>query len=62
MGSTDAGNMAIVTAPAGATIGASGSVSLTFSGLAPVTKYLGTVAYGGGAASASATTVRVDTP
>jgi len=54
--------MAIVTAPAGATIGASGSVSLTFSGLAPATKYLGTVAYGGGAASASATTVRVDTP
>jgi subtilisin family serine protease len=61
LGSADAGNMT-VTAPASATTGATGTIDLTFSGLAPATKYLGSVAYGGIAGLPNPTIVRVDTP
>ena len=61
LGSADAGNMT-VTAPATAVAGATGNIGLTFSGLLPSTKYLGSVAYGGGASIAAPTIVRVDTP
>ena len=36
-----------VAAPATATIGGTGAINLTFSGLTAATKYLGSVAYGG---------------
>jgi subtilisin family serine protease len=61
LGSTDAGNMT-VTAPASATLGATGSISLAFSGLAPATRYLGSVAYSGVAGMPDPTIVRVNTP
>jgi hypothetical protein len=51
-----------VTAPATVTLGASASVGLSFTGLVPATRYLGSVVYGGGAASATPTVVRVNTP
>jgi hypothetical protein len=57
----DTGNMT-VTAPATVTLGASASVGLSFTGLVPATRYLGSVVYGGGAASATPTVVRVNTP
>jgi hypothetical protein len=59
--STAAGNM-VVSAPATATIGSTGTVSLTFSGLAAGTKYLGSVAYSGASGMPNPTIVRVDTP
>ncbi len=61
LGSTDAGNMT-VSAPAAATIGSTGAISLTFSGLAPATKYLGSVAYSGVSGMPNPTIVRVDVP
>jgi subtilisin family serine protease len=61
LGSTDAGNMT-VTAPGSATLGTTGAINLTFSGLAPATKYLGSVAYSGIAGLPNPTIVRVDTP
>jgi subtilisin family serine protease len=61
LGTADAGNMA-VTAPPTATLGSTGTINLTFSGLAPATKYLGSVAYGGIAGLPNPTIVRVDTP
>jgi subtilisin family serine protease len=61
LGSTAAGNMT-VTAPAAATTGGTGTISLAFSGLAPATKYLGSVAYSGIAGLPNPTIVRVDTP
>jgi len=61
LGVTDAGNMT-VTAPASATIGATGTIGLSFSGLAAGTKYLGSVAYGGASGMPNPTIVRVDTP
>jgi subtilisin family serine protease len=61
LGSAAAGNMT-VTAPASATLGATGTVNLTFSGLAPATKYLGSVAYSGIEGLPNPTIVRVDTP
>jgi hypothetical protein len=61
LGSDDAGNMT-VTAPATASIGATGTIELTFSGLAAGTKYLGSVAYAGSAGMPNPTIVRVDTP
>jgi len=61
LGDSDAGNMT-VTAPASATIGATGTIGLTFSGLDAATKYLGSVVYGGAAGMPSPTIVRVDTP
>lgn len=61
LGSTAAGNM-IVSAPATATIGANGAINLTFSGLLPATKYLGSVAYGGSVGMPNPTIVTVFTP
>jgi subtilase family protein/fibronectin type III domain protein/PA domain-containing protein/peptidase inhibitor I9 len=61
LGTTDAGNMT-VTAPAAATAGTTGAISLSFSGLAAGTKYLGSVAYAGIAGLPNPTIVRVDTP
>jgi hypothetical protein len=61
LGTTDAGNMT-VSAPASATLGTSGTISLTFSGLSSGTKYLGSVAYSGTAGMPNPTIVRVDTP
>jgi len=57
----DAGNMAVTT-PATVTTGGTASVGLSFTGLLPATRYLGSVVYGGGAATAPATVVRVTTP
>jgi hypothetical protein len=51
-----------VTAPPTATTGGSGTVGLTFSGLAPATRYLGSVVYSGTAGMPNPTIVRVDTP
>jgi hypothetical protein len=61
LGNTSAGNMT-VSAPGTATIGGTGAINLTFSGLAPATKYLGSVAYSGSAGMPNPTIVRVDTP
>jgi hypothetical protein len=61
LGSTAAGNMT-VSAPSAATTGGSGAVDLAFSGLAPATKYLGSVAYSGSTGLPNPTIVRVDTP
>ncbi|HEX5823644.1 MAG TPA: S8 family peptidase [Candidatus Limnocylindrales bacterium] len=61
LGSAAVGNMT-VTAPATATTGATGTINLAFSGLAPATKYLGSVVYGGSANLPNPTIVRVDTP
>jgi hypothetical protein len=60
LGSASAGNM-IVSAPGAATQGATGTIGLTFSGLAANTKYLGSVAYSGIAGLPNPTIVRVDT-
>ncbi len=59
LGTADEGNMA-VTAPASATLGSTGSVSLSFSGLTAGVKYLGSVAYGGAAGMPNPTIIRVD--
>jgi hypothetical protein len=59
LGTADAGNMT-VTAPASATTGATGTISYTTSGLAPATRYLGSIAYGGTAGMPAPTIVRVD--
>jgi hypothetical protein len=59
LGSADAGNMA-VTAPASATVGTTGTIGLSFSGLATGTKYLGSVAYSGASGMPNPTIVRVD--
>ena len=61
LGSLDLGNMT-VSAPLTATTGDVGTVDLTFSGLEPTTKYLGSVAYSGAAGLPNPTIVRVDTP
>ncbi len=58
---TAAGNMT-VTEPAAAVTGTNGTINLAFSGLAPATKYLGSVAYSGTAGLPNPTIVRVDTP
>jgi len=59
LGGTAAGNMT-VTAPPSATLGATGTINLSFSGLASGTKYLGSVAYSGIAGLPNPTIVRVD--
>ena len=51
-----------VTAPANATTGETGTINLTFSGLAGATKYMGSVVYGGAEGMPSPTVVRIDTP
>jgi hypothetical protein len=50
----------VVSAPAPATLGATGTINLAFSGLTAGTKYLGSVAYGGVAGMPNPTVVRVD--
>jgi subtilisin family serine protease len=59
LGSTAAGNMTVA-APATATLGGTGTIDLTFSGLTPGVKYLGSVVYGGAAGMPNPTIVRVD--
>ncbi len=61
LGSTDALNMT-VSAPGSATLGGTGAIGLTFTGLAPATKYLGSVAYSGAVGMPNPTIVRVDMP
>jgi len=61
LGTASAGNMT-VNAPAAAVQGTTGTITLTFTGLAPATKYLGSVAYGGSAGLPNPTIVRIDTP
>lgn len=61
LGSAAAGNMS-VTAPASAVTGKTGTIDLTFTGLAPATKYLGSIVYSGVAGMPAPTIVRVDTP
>jgi subtilisin family serine protease len=58
---TAAGNMA-VSAPASATLGQTATIGLTFSSLAPATRYLGSVAYSGTAGLPNPTLVNVTTP
>jgi hypothetical protein len=60
LGTAAAGNMT-VSAPASAVQGP-GTITLTFSGLSPATKYLGSVAYSGIAGLPNPTIVRVDVP
>jgi hypothetical protein len=59
LGSASAGNMT-VSAPASATLGQTGAITLAFSGLTPGIKYLGSVAYSGTAGLPNPTIVRVD--
>ena len=62
LGTASAGNMT-VTAPASAVIDGTGTIDLSFSGLAAGTKYLGSVPYNNGVAFiGTPTIVRVDTP
>lgn len=63
LGSSDASNMT-VSAPGTAALGATGTINLTFSGLLPATKYLGSVAYTDGTNPLPTlpTIVRIDTP
>ena len=61
LGTAAARNMT-VTAPASATTGRTGTIGLTFTGLAANTKYLGSVVYGGATGMPNPTIVRVDTP
>ena len=61
LGSTAAGNMT-VTAPATATIGQTGAITLATSGLTTGVKYLGSVVYAGAAGLPNPTIVRVDAP
>ncbi len=59
LGTADAGNMT-VSAPAAATLGQTGAINLTFTGLTAGTKYLGSVAYSGTSGMPNPTIVRVD--
>ena len=61
LGSTAAGNMTVV-APASAVIGQSGAITVSTSGLAAATKYLGSVVYSGATGMPNPTIVRIDTP
>jgi hypothetical protein len=59
LGTAAAGNMTVA-APAAATLGGTGTITLTFSGLTTGTKYLGSVAYSGATGMPNPTIVRVD--
>jgi hypothetical protein len=59
LGGAPAGNMT-VTAPATATLGGTGTIGLSFTGLTSGTKYLGSVAYSGSTGMPNPTIVRVD--
>ncbi len=58
---SDSGNMT-VSGPASATSGTTADVTLSFTGLAPATKYLGQVVYGGAEGMPEPTVVAVETP
>jgi hypothetical protein len=51
-----------VSAPTSATLGTTGEIGLSFTGLDSATKYLGSVAYGGVSGLPGPTIVRIDTP
>ena len=59
LGTADAGNMT-VSAPATATVGATGAINLSFSGLTAGTRYLGSIVYGGATGMPNPTIVRID--
>jgi subtilisin family serine protease len=59
LGTSDAGNMT-VTGPSTATIGGSGTVNLSWTGLDAGKRYLGTILYQEGATTHATTIVRVD--
>ena len=59
LGSTSAGNMT-VTPPPSATLGSTGAINLSFSGLTAGTKYLGSIVYDGAVGMPAPTIVRVD--
>ena len=61
LGTASAGNMT-VSAPANAVQSATGTITIGTSGLAPATRYLGSVVYGGAAGMPAPTIVRIDTP
>ncbi len=61
LGTADEGNMT-VSAPATAVTGKTGTIELSFDGLAAGTRYLGSVVYGGAAGLPAPTIVRVDAP
>jgi len=61
LGTAAAGNMT-VSAPPAAVLGTNGTINLAFTGLAPATKYLGSVAYGGSPGMPAPTVVGVNTP
>ncbi len=61
VGDSAAGNMT-VSAPDTATLGATGTISLTFSPLEAATRYLGSIAYGGAAGMPEPTIVSINTP
>lgn len=58
---TEAGNMT-VSAPTEAIQGETGTIELSFTGLDPATRYLGSVVYGGPASATAPTLVEVTTP
>ncbi|WP_395687746.1 S8 family peptidase [Caenimonas koreensis] len=58
LGGTDAGNMTAVASPA--TVGTTGTVTLTPTGLVSGTKYMGAITYGGASNLPSPTIVRID--
>ena len=58
---SSAGNMS-VTAPASASIGATGQISLGFAGLTAGTRYTGAVSYSGSSGMPSPTLLRITTP
>jgi hypothetical protein len=59
LGAADADNMDVA-APASAVSGATGTITLSFTGLTPGVKYLGSVAYSGAAGMPNPTIVRID--
>ena len=61
LGSTAAGNMT-VSAPGTAVVSQTGTITITTKDLAPATKYLGSVVYGGTSGMPSPTIVRIDNP
>ena len=62
LGATATGNMTVSANPASATAGGTSTITVTFSGLASATKYLGSVAYSGTTGLPNPTIVRVDVP
>ena len=61
VGNTDNGNMTVA-APASAALGVTDQISLSFNGLAPSTRYLGSIRYSGTNSLPAPTIISVDTP